>query len=242
MCLPTNGTARFGGALGLDDFTKDVHVVSVTEESVRWAGPHVETLAMAEGLDAHAESVRIRLRDLSDESLVAGGNMAGGNTDGRKHGGRGQGGRKHGGRKHGGRGQFGRSMSFRPPVRDDLAELPGYHSPQIDVDHRLNTNESPEPPPHRVPAKRSPTGVAATGLASLSRSGRDRAALQSWPHITQADHAAHCCRQHLRRQRFERGTSDDHAGLGWSESVDPHVRTDVCNARPDRSSYRHGGD
>ncbi|MEM7094401.1 MAG: histidinol-phosphate transaminase [Actinomycetota bacterium] len=38
-------------------------------------------------------------------------------------------------------------MSFRPPVRDDLAELPGYHSPQIDVTHRLNTNESPEPPP-----------------------------------------------------------------------------------------------
>jgi len=66
--LPTNGTARFGGALGLEDFTKDVHIVSVTNETVRWAGPHVETLAMAEGLDAHAESVRIRLRDLSTES------------------------------------------------------------------------------------------------------------------------------------------------------------------------------
>ncbi len=38
-------------------------------------------------------------------------------------------------------------MSFRPPVRDDLAELPGYHSPQLDVSVRLNTNESPEPPP-----------------------------------------------------------------------------------------------
>jgi histidinol-phosphate aminotransferase len=38
-------------------------------------------------------------------------------------------------------------MTFRPPVRDDLAELPGYHSPQLDVQHRLNTNESPEPPP-----------------------------------------------------------------------------------------------
>jgi len=38
-------------------------------------------------------------------------------------------------------------MSFRPPVRDDLAELPGYHSPQLEVTHRLNTNESPEPPP-----------------------------------------------------------------------------------------------
>ena len=38
-------------------------------------------------------------------------------------------------------------MSFRPPVRNDLRELPGYHSPQLDVDVRLNTNESPEAPP-----------------------------------------------------------------------------------------------
>lgn len=35
----------------------------------------------------------------------------------------------------------------RPRVRDDLAELEGYHSPQLDVDIRLNTNEAPEPPP-----------------------------------------------------------------------------------------------
>ncbi|MFP5322402.1 MAG: histidinol-phosphate transaminase [Acidimicrobiia bacterium] len=35
----------------------------------------------------------------------------------------------------------------RPPVRDDLALHPGYHSPQVDVDVRLNTNEAPEPPP-----------------------------------------------------------------------------------------------
>ncbi len=32
-------------------------------------------------------------------------------------------------------------------VRDDLAELDGYHSPQVSVDVRLNTNESPYPPP-----------------------------------------------------------------------------------------------
>ena len=32
-------------------------------------------------------------------------------------------------------------------VRDDLAELEGYHSPQVSVDVRLNTNESPFPPP-----------------------------------------------------------------------------------------------
>jgi histidinol-phosphate aminotransferase len=34
-----------------------------------------------------------------------------------------------------------------PSVRDDLAGLEGYHSPQVAVDVRLNTNESPYPPP-----------------------------------------------------------------------------------------------
>ncbi|MCA1691842.1 MAG: aminotransferase class I/II-fold pyridoxal phosphate-dependent enzyme, partial [Actinobacteria bacterium] len=33
------------------------------------------------------------------------------------------------------------------PVRDDLVDLEGYHSPQVEVDVRLNTNESPYPPP-----------------------------------------------------------------------------------------------
>jgi len=35
----------------------------------------------------------------------------------------------------------------RPEPRDDLRALSGYHSPQIDVAVRLNTNESPYPPP-----------------------------------------------------------------------------------------------
>jgi histidinol-phosphate aminotransferase len=35
----------------------------------------------------------------------------------------------------------------RPRVRDDLGDLEGYHSPQVDVPVRLNTNESPYPPP-----------------------------------------------------------------------------------------------
>ncbi|MCO5318100.1 MAG: aminotransferase class I/II-fold pyridoxal phosphate-dependent enzyme [Microthrixaceae bacterium] len=35
----------------------------------------------------------------------------------------------------------------RPPLRDDLALMDGYHSPQLDVPVRLNTNEAPEPPP-----------------------------------------------------------------------------------------------
>jgi histidinol-phosphate aminotransferase len=33
------------------------------------------------------------------------------------------------------------------PVRDDLGELAGYHSPQVAADVRLNTNESPFAPP-----------------------------------------------------------------------------------------------
>ncbi len=33
------------------------------------------------------------------------------------------------------------------PRRADLATLSGYHSPQVDVEVRLNTNESPSPPP-----------------------------------------------------------------------------------------------
>ena len=36
-------------------------------------------------------------------------------------------------------------MKVQP--RDDIALMAGYHSPQLDVDVRLNTNESPLPPP-----------------------------------------------------------------------------------------------
>ncbi len=42
-------------------------------------------------------------------------------------------------------------MSMTPPSllkpRDDIALMEGYHSPQLDVSVRLNTNESPLPPP-----------------------------------------------------------------------------------------------
>ncbi len=35
----------------------------------------------------------------------------------------------------------------RPVVRQDLQSLEGYHSPQVEVEVRLNTNEAPGPPP-----------------------------------------------------------------------------------------------
>jgi histidinol-phosphate aminotransferase len=38
-------------------------------------------------------------------------------------------------------------MSAVPPVRPDLQLAEGYHSPQVEAEVRLNTNESPFPPP-----------------------------------------------------------------------------------------------
>jgi len=38
-------------------------------------------------------------------------------------------------------------LGQRAPARSDVASLVGYHSPQVDVDVRLNTNEAAEPPP-----------------------------------------------------------------------------------------------
>jgi histidinol dehydrogenase len=61
--LPTHGSARFAGALTVDDFTKQVHVITVDEAGFARFGPVVETLAVAEGLEAHADSVRVRRTD-----------------------------------------------------------------------------------------------------------------------------------------------------------------------------------
>ena len=59
--LPTFGSARFGEALTVADFTKHVHVVSLDERALRAVGPHVIALAEEEGLPAHAASIRLRL-------------------------------------------------------------------------------------------------------------------------------------------------------------------------------------
>jgi histidinol dehydrogenase len=58
--LPTFGSARFGQALTVDDFTKQVHVVTLDEAALAKVAPHVAALAEAEGLPAHAASVRMR--------------------------------------------------------------------------------------------------------------------------------------------------------------------------------------
>jgi len=66
--LPTYGTARFSGALRVDDFCRHVHAVVVGAEGLAEAAPHVEALADYEGLPAHAESVRLRVRDQDQQA------------------------------------------------------------------------------------------------------------------------------------------------------------------------------
>ncbi len=59
--LPTDGTARFGSALTVADFQKDVHVITLTQAALEQAAPVVRAIATAEGLAAHADSVARRL-------------------------------------------------------------------------------------------------------------------------------------------------------------------------------------
>ena len=61
--LPTAGAARFRGGLSVADFVKVITVQKFIREGLREIAPMVTTLAEAEGLRAHAESVRVRCGD-----------------------------------------------------------------------------------------------------------------------------------------------------------------------------------
>ncbi|NQW00038.1 MAG: histidinol dehydrogenase [Rhodospirillales bacterium] len=59
--LPTARSARFSSGLGVLDFMKRTSMIECSAEGLRAVGPQVVTLARAEGLDAHALSVSIRM-------------------------------------------------------------------------------------------------------------------------------------------------------------------------------------
>ncbi|MGI6649116.1 MAG: histidinol dehydrogenase [Bacillota bacterium] len=59
--LPTGGTARFYSPVTVDTFTKKTSVIAYSEAGFRAAAPKVIKLATVEGLDAHANSIKIRL-------------------------------------------------------------------------------------------------------------------------------------------------------------------------------------
>lgn len=59
--LPTARSARFSSGLGVLDFMKRTSLVGCSAEGLNAIGPSAVTLARAEGLDAHALSIAIRL-------------------------------------------------------------------------------------------------------------------------------------------------------------------------------------
>lgn len=58
--LPTNGTSRFASGLSVDHFIKKTSIIYYNETGIRRYGPAAMTLAGVEGLDAHANAVKIR--------------------------------------------------------------------------------------------------------------------------------------------------------------------------------------
>jgi len=59
--LPTAGSARFASALGVEDFLKKTSVIAYSKQAFDRDAQSIIQLAELEGLDAHAQSVRIRL-------------------------------------------------------------------------------------------------------------------------------------------------------------------------------------
>lgn len=61
--LPTNGTARFFSPLGVDTFVKKSSIISYSRDALRNIHNEIETFAKAEGLTAHANSIKVRFED-----------------------------------------------------------------------------------------------------------------------------------------------------------------------------------
>ena len=63
--LPTEGTARFSSPLNVLDFLKITNVSSVDDSLIKLAGEAASTIARAEGLDAHARAIELRMKNVS---------------------------------------------------------------------------------------------------------------------------------------------------------------------------------
>ncbi len=59
--LPTNGAARLRGGLSAADFVKVISVQELSLDGLNSLAPAITTLARAEGLEAHAQSVEVRV-------------------------------------------------------------------------------------------------------------------------------------------------------------------------------------
>lgn len=66
--LPTYGYARSYSGVSVDSFVKKITFQSLSGSGLRAVGPAIESMAAAEGLDAHKNAVTIRLASLNKES------------------------------------------------------------------------------------------------------------------------------------------------------------------------------
>ena len=121
-----------------------------------------------------------------------------------------------------------------PDAADDVALMEGYHSPQVDVAVRLNTNESPVPPPaafrgaladeladldwHRYPDREPPPSCGRRS-ARCTASGPSR------------------CSRPTGRTRCSRRSASPTAGRSLGRGVRAHLRA----ARAHRPHHRHRG-
>ncbi|WP_161887804.1 histidinol dehydrogenase [Pontibacter russatus] len=63
--LPTNGYARAYSGVSLDSFVKKITFQHITPEGLQNIGGTIETMAAAEGLEAHKNAVTIRLKEVN---------------------------------------------------------------------------------------------------------------------------------------------------------------------------------
>lgn len=61
--LPTNGTAKFFSPLSVDDFIKKSSIISYSREALEPLSEDIQKFAKAEGLTAHANSIRVRFEE-----------------------------------------------------------------------------------------------------------------------------------------------------------------------------------
>ena len=68
--LPTNGAARTFSGVSVDSFVKKITFQKLSAEGIKNLGATIETMAAAEGLEAHKNAVTLRLKELGRKAAV----------------------------------------------------------------------------------------------------------------------------------------------------------------------------
>ncbi|MCI8955803.1 MAG: histidinol dehydrogenase [Eubacterium sp.] len=67
--LPTNGTAKFFSPLSVDDFIKKSSIISFSREALEPVSEDIQKFAKAEGLTAHANSIKVRFETVAKNDI-----------------------------------------------------------------------------------------------------------------------------------------------------------------------------